>query len=176
MNEKVYVTVKGLHFNPEHPDMEEDVIEVINVGDTKFRYGQQIDKYSFREENERILAEGGTPAVARPMFQGITKAALAADSFISACSFQETTRVLTNAAIAGAVDNLHGLKENIIIGHRIPAGSGIRQYSNIKLSDDSTTDLDAKMKEILEQRMQEQREAEIAQANQPMIDSASDEE
>ncbi|MBS7242229.1 MAG: DNA-directed RNA polymerase subunit beta' [Treponema sp.] len=151
-------------------------VEVINVGDTKFRYGQQIDKYSFREENERILAEGGTPAVARPMFQGITKAALAADSFISACSFQETTRVLTNAAIAGAVDNLHGLKENIIIGHRIPAGSGIRQYSNIKLSDDSTTDLDAKMKEILEQRMQEQREAEIAQANQPMIDSASDEE
>ena len=109
------------------------------------------------------------------MFQGITKAALAADSFISACSFQETTRVLTNAAIAGSVDNLHGLKENIIIGHRIPAGTGIRQYNNVKLSDNSNADLDAKMKEILEQRMLEMKEAEEA-AVVPAMDSASDED
>lgn len=150
-------------------------VEIIKVGDTRFIYGQQVDKYTFREENDRVVAEGGQPAVACPMFQGITKAALAADSFISACSFQETTRVLTNAAIAGSVDNLHGLKENIIIGHRIPAGTGIRQYNNVKLSDDSNADLDAKMKEILEQRMLEMKEAEEA-AVVPAMDSASDED
>ncbi len=151
-------------------------VEVIDVGDTRFIYGQQVDKYIFREENERIIAEGGQPAVARPMFQGITKAALAADSFISACSFQETTRVLTNAAIEGKIDHLRGLKENIIIGHRIPAGSGIRQYNNVKLSDDSTTDLDAKMKEILEQRMLELREQEAMSGQNAIIDSSSDED
>lgn len=150
-------------------------VEIIKVGDTRFIYGQQVDKYTFREENDRVVAEGGQPAVACPMFQGITKAALAADSFISACSFQETTRVLTNAAIAGSVDNLHGLKENIIIGHRIPAGTGIRQYNNVKLSDNSNADLDAKMKEILEQRMLEMKEAEEA-AVVPAMDSASDED
>lgn len=150
-------------------------VEIISVGDTKFIFGQQVDKYSFREENERVIAEGGQPAIARPMFQGITKAALAADSFISACSFQETTRVLTNAAIAGSVDSLHGLKENIIIGHRIPAGTGIRQYNNVKLFDDSSADLDAKMKEILEQRMLEIKEAEEALAV-PAADISGDED
>ncbi|MBP3366398.1 MAG: DNA-directed RNA polymerase subunit beta' [Treponema sp.] len=150
-------------------------VEIISVGDTKFIFGQQVDKYSFREENERVIAEGGQPAIARPMFQGITKAALAADSFISACSFQETTRVLTNAAIAGSVDSLHGLKENIIIGHRIPAGTGIRQYNNVKLFDDSSADLDAKMKEILEQRMLEMKEAEEALAA-PVADISGDED
>ena len=127
-------------------------VEIVSVGDTKFIYGQSVDKYTFHEENERVIEEGGQPAIARPMFQGITKAALATDSFISASSFQETTRVLTNAAIAGSIDHLHGLKENVIIGHMIPAGSGMRQYHNVKLSDSSTADLDAKMEEILEQR------------------------
>ncbi|MBQ3687996.1 MAG: hypothetical protein II932_09195, partial [Treponema sp.] len=79
------------------------------------------------------------------------------DSFISAASFQETTRVLTNAAIAGSVDHLTGLKENVTIGHMIPAGTGMRQYHNIKLSDASTADLDAQMQEILEQRRQEEK-------------------
>ena len=130
-------------------------VEVISVGDTKFIFGQQVDKWHFHEENDRVVAEGGQPAIARPMFQGITKAALATDSFISASSFQETTRVLTNAAIAGSVDHLHGLKENVIIGHMIPAGTGMRNYHGIKLSDSSTADLDAQMEEILEQRRQE---------------------
>ncbi len=130
-------------------------VEIVFVGDTKFIFGQQIDKYSFHEENERVIAEGGQPAIARPMFQGITKAALATDSFISASSFQETTRVLTNAAIAGAVDNLHGLKENVIIGHMIPAGTGMRNYQHVKLFDKSASDLDARMEEILEMRRQE---------------------
>ncbi len=127
-------------------------VEVVKVGDTKFIYGQQVDKYVFREENERIMAGGGEPAVARPMFQGITKAALATDSFISASSFQETTKVLTNAAIAGETDCLRGLKENVIIGHMIPAGTGMRAYHNVKLFDSSNEDLDAKMDEILEIR------------------------
>ncbi|MBP5299450.1 MAG: DNA-directed RNA polymerase subunit beta', partial [Lachnospiraceae bacterium] len=127
-------------------------VEIVSVGNTRFRFGQQVDKYAFREENARIIADGGQPAIARPMFQGITKAALATDSFISASSFQETTRVLTNAAIAGAVDNLHGLKENVIIGHMIPAGSGMKQYQKIKLTDSSNVDLEEKMQEILEAR------------------------
>ncbi|MBR4005398.1 MAG: DNA-directed RNA polymerase subunit beta' [Treponema sp.] len=130
-------------------------VEVTKVGDTRFIYGQQVDKYAFHEENNRVIAQGGEPAIARPMFQGITKAALATDSFISASSFQETTKVLTNAAIAGAEDRLHGLKENVIIGHMIPAGTGMRQYHNVKLSDSSASDLDAKMEEILELRRQE---------------------
>ncbi|MBR4375231.1 MAG: DNA-directed RNA polymerase subunit beta' [Treponema sp.] len=134
-------------------------VEVVSVGDTKFIFGQQVDKFHFHEENARIIAEGGQPAVARPMFQGITKAALATDSFISASSFQETTRVLTNAAISGSTDNLHGLKENVIIGHMIPAGTGIRNYRDIKLFDSSNNDLDIKMQEILE-RQREERAAE----------------
>lgn len=150
-------------------------VEVITPGDTSFVYGEQIDKYAFREENERIIAEGGQPAIARPLFQGITKAALASDSFISASSFQETTRVLTNAAIAGSVDNLRGLKENIIVGHRIPAGTGIKYYNRIKLSDKSTEDLDARMKEILAQRELELKERE-AQAGIPSFDAAKGED
>ena len=139
-------------------------VEVVSVGDTRFIFGQQVDKYHFHEENRRVIAEGGQPAVARPMFQGITKAALATDSFISASSFQETTRVLTNAAISGSTDTLHGLKENVIIGHMIPAGTGIRDYRNVKLFDDSDRDLDVQMEEIL-QRRKEEKELEMAMAH-----------
>ena len=89
------------------------------------------------------------------MFQGITKAALATDSFISASSFQETTRVLTNAAIQGSTDPLHGLKENVIIGRMIPAGTGIRDYRDVKLFDTSDEDLDEQMEEILRKRQEE---------------------
>ena len=131
-------------------------VEVVAVGDTKFIYGQQVDKYKFHEENKRVIAAGGQPAVARPMYQGITKAALNVDSFISAASFQETTRVLTNAAISGASDGLHGIKENVAIGHMIPAGTGIRNYKNIKLFDGSDRDLDLQMEEILERRRLEE--------------------
>jgi DNA-directed RNA polymerase subunit beta' len=122
------------------------------VGDTKFIYGQMVDKYRFHEENNRVMAEGGQPAVARPMFQGITKASLNIDSFLSAASFQDTTRVLTNAAIAGSTDYLRGLKENIIIGHPIPAGTGMKRYRGVKLFDEDSQDLDQQMEEILAQR------------------------
>ncbi|MBN2810785.1 MAG: DNA-directed RNA polymerase subunit beta' [Spirochaetales bacterium] len=127
-------------------------VEIISVGDTRFIFGQQADKYKFHEENSRVMQEGGQPAIARPMFQGITKASLNVDSFISASSFQETTRVLTNAAISGASDNLRGLKENVIIGHLIPAGTGIKTYRNVKLFDKNNADLDLQMNEILERR------------------------
>jgi DNA-directed RNA polymerase subunit beta' len=127
-------------------------VEIVLVGDTKFIFGQMVDKYRFHEENNRVISEGGQPAVARPIFQGITKASLNIDSFLSAASFQETTRVLTNAAIAGSTDYLRGLKENIIIGHPIPAGTGMKRYRDVKLFDEDQQDLDVYMQEILEKR------------------------
>ncbi len=146
-------------------------VEVVSVGDTRFIFGQQVDKYHFHEENNRVIAEGGQPAVARPMFQGITKAALATDSFVSACSFQETTRVLTNAAISGATDMLHGLKENVIIGHMIPAGTGIRDYRDVKLFDDSDRDLDVQMNEIIQRRQEEKALETVLEDNSSDISS-----
>ncbi|GHU03775.1 DNA-directed RNA polymerase subunit beta' [Spirochaetia bacterium] len=127
-------------------------VEIKAVGDTRFIFGQLVDKYRFHEENDRVIGEGGQPAVACPVFQGITKASLNIDSFLSAASFQETTRVLTNAAIGGDTDHLRGLKENIIIGHPIPAGTGMKRYRGVKLFDEDQQDLDEYMQEILERR------------------------
>ncbi|MBL8968465.1 MAG: DNA-directed RNA polymerase subunit beta', partial [Spirochaetaceae bacterium] len=137
-------------------------VEIVAPGDTKFIYGQQIDKFKFHEENKRVIAEGGQPAVARPVLLGITRASLKIDSFFAAASFQETTRVLTDAAIAGATDALRGLKENVIIGHLIPAGTGMRQYRNIKLYDQENDDLDTFVNEILERRKREKELQPIA--------------
>jgi DNA-directed RNA polymerase subunit beta' len=108
-------------------------VKVEEVGDTEFLLDEQVDKFRFREENERAKAGGGKPAAGRPLLLGITKASLATDSFISAASFQETTRVLTEASIRGAVDHLRGLKENVIMGRLIPAGTGLEFYRNFKL-------------------------------------------
>ncbi len=108
-------------------------VKVEEVGDTSFLLDEQVDKFRFREENERAIQEGGRPATGRPLLLGITKASLSTDSFISAASFQETTRVLTEAAIAGKVDYLRGLKENVIVGRLIPAGTGFHHYRGIKL-------------------------------------------
>jgi len=109
-------------------------VKVEDVGDTSFLLEQQTDKFRFREENERVIANGGRPATGRPLLLGITKASLSTDSFISAASFQETTRVLTEASIQGAVDHLRGLKENVIVGRLIPAGTGMEYYRNVRLS------------------------------------------
>ena len=111
-------------------------VKVEDVGDTSFLLEQQIDKFRFREENEKAIANGGKPATGRPLLLGITKASLSTDSFISAASFQETTRVLTEASIQGAVDHLRGLKENVIVGRLIPAGTGMEYYRNVRLSED----------------------------------------
>ncbi len=108
-------------------------VKVEDVGDTEFLLDEQVDKFRFREENERVMARGGRPATGRPLLLGITKASLSTDSFISAASFQETTRVLTEAAIKGAVDHLRGLKENVIMGRLIPAGTGLERYRSFKL-------------------------------------------
>jgi len=133
-------------------------VEILQVGDTNFIFGQQIDKYKFHEENRKVMREGGQPAVGRPLLLGITRASLNIDSFLSAASFQETTRVLTNAAISGAVDSLRGLKENVVIGHPIPAGTGMRAYKGIKLYDENREDLDAHMQQIIEARAREREE------------------
>jgi DNA-directed RNA polymerase subunit beta' len=105
-------------------------VRIEDAGDTSFLIGEQVDRFAFVKENETVIAKGGKPATARPILLGITKASLTTDSFISAASFQETTRVLTEAAITGAVDDLVGLKENVIMGRLIPAGTGMTEYRN----------------------------------------------
>ncbi|MDR2150520.1 MAG: DNA-directed RNA polymerase subunit beta' [Spirochaetaceae bacterium] len=149
-------------------------VEVVAVGDTRFIYGQMVDKYQFHEENDRVIGEGGQPAVARPLFQGITKASLNIDSFLSAASFQETTRVLTNAAIANSVDYLRGLKENIIIGHPIPAGTGMKRYRSIKLFDENRNDLDIQMQAILEQQRAQETVAAPLPEEETLLEETED--
>ena len=108
-------------------------VKVREVGDTHFLVDDQVEKFVFEEENARVMKEGGKPAIGEPLFLGITKASLITDSFISAASFQETTKVLTQAAVAGKVDNLKGLKENVIMGRLIPAGTGLSKYKPLEL-------------------------------------------
>ncbi|HHW07868.1 MAG TPA: DNA-directed RNA polymerase subunit beta' [Clostridia bacterium] len=108
-------------------------VKVEDAGDTKLLPGSLIDAFEFEDENRRVMEEGGEPAVAKPVLLGITKASLATDSFLSAASFQETTRVLTEAAIKGKVDPLIGLKENVIIGKLIPAGTGMSRYRQLQV-------------------------------------------
>jgi DNA-directed RNA polymerase subunit beta' len=108
-------------------------VKVVEPGDTEFLEGENVDKLVFSEVNERARKKGGKPSTREPLLLGITKASLTTQSFISAASFQETTRVLTDAAIRGAKDDLLGLKENIIIGHLIPAGTGIYRYHDIEI-------------------------------------------
>jgi DNA-directed RNA polymerase subunit beta' len=127
-------------------------LEIIDVGDTDFIIGQQIDKFRFKKENERVVGLGGSPAVGKPVLLGITRAALNIESFLSAASFQETSRVLTNASIKGKVDYLRGLKENVIIGCLIPAGTGIRRYRNVELYRKEPGDME--MSEELKERVE----------------------
>ncbi|MCX7014091.1 MAG: DNA-directed RNA polymerase subunit beta' [Candidatus Sumerlaeota bacterium] len=127
--------LQGVNINDKHIEsiirqmLRKVVIE--EVGNTNFMYGQVVDKWSFLEENERTVAKGGEPAAARPKLLGLTKASLETDSFIAAASFQETTRVLTDAAVRGRVDKLLGLKENVIMGLLIPAGTGLPDYLDL---------------------------------------------
>jgi DNA-directed RNA polymerase subunit beta' len=108
-------------------------VRIKDAGDTCFLMGEQIEKWRFDEENARVEAENLRPATAEPLLLGITKASLSTDSFISAASFQETTKVLTEAAIAGKLDELKGLKENVIMGRLIPAGTGLAMYRNLHI-------------------------------------------
>ena len=143
-------------------------VEITNPGDTTFLVGEQTYADVFEEENAKVLANGGIPAKANPILLGITKASLQTKSFISAASFQETTRVLTEAAVAGKVDDLTGLKENVIVGRLIPAGTGsvLRNLKKVAAQND---------KEILAIREERQREKEAAQ-EAAALESASSEE
>ncbi|MFQ5543484.1 MAG: DNA-directed RNA polymerase subunit beta' [Nitrospiria bacterium] len=106
-------------------------VMIEDSGDTSFLLGAQVDKFLFAEENEKVMENGGRPAIGKPILLGITKAALATDSFVSAASFQETTRVLTEASVSGKMDELNGLKENVIVGRLIPAGTGPSTYREV---------------------------------------------
>ena len=108
-------------------------VRIKEPGNTRFLVDDQVERWEFETENQRVLAEGGVAAVGEPLMLGITKASLSTESFISAASFQETTKVLTQAAIEGKVDYLRGLKENVIMGRLIPAGTGISKYRSAKL-------------------------------------------
>jgi DNA-directed RNA polymerase subunit beta' len=111
-------------------------VRVIDVGDTGFLVDEHVEKYIFEEENDRVSSRGGRPAQGEPLLLGITKASLSTESFISASSFQETTKVLTEAAVCGKVDYLRGLKENVIMGRLIPAGTGLGAYKRLTLKID----------------------------------------
>jgi DNA-directed RNA polymerase subunit beta' len=108
-------------------------VSVTEVGDSNFLLGEHVERWRFEEENNKIIETGGKPATAEPLLLGITKASLSTESFISAASFQETTKVLSDAAVAGKVDYLKGLKENVIMGRLIPAGTGLPSYRNLDI-------------------------------------------
>ena len=110
-------------------------VRVEDSGDTDLLTGSLVDIFRFEEANRKAIMEGGTPAIAKRILLGITKASLATESFLSAASFQETTRVLTEAAIRGKIDPLIGLKENVILGKLIPAGTGMKRYKDIEIKD-----------------------------------------
>jgi DNA-directed RNA polymerase subunit beta' len=130
--------LQGVQINDKHIEViVRQMLKRVRVeagGDANFLVGEHVDKAVFLEENQRVMASGGTPATAKPLLLGITKASLSTDSFISAASFQETTKVLTEAAINGARDELRGLKENVIMGRLIPAGTGMRWYRETTIS------------------------------------------
>ena len=113
-------------------------VQIEDAGDTEMLPGELIDIFRFERENEAVIMNGGQPAIAKRKLLGITKASLATDSFLSAASFQETTRVLTEAAIKGKIDPLVGLKENVIIGKLIPAGIGLKRYKNVEVSENTS--------------------------------------
>lgn len=128
--------LQGVHINDKHIELIiRQMLKKVRIedsGNTDFLATQQVDKWKFQKENNRVIKKGGKPALATPLLLGITKASLTTESFISAASFQETTRVLTEAATSGKRDELFGLKENVIVGHLIPAGTGFETHREIE--------------------------------------------
>jgi DNA-directed RNA polymerase subunit beta' len=151
--------LQGVRINDKHIEvivrqmLQKVVVE--DPGDTRFLEGDIVSKAEFREENERTMREKGKPATFKPLLLGITKASLTTESFISAASFQETTRVLTEAAVQGKVDYLRGLKENVVMGHLIPAGTGLQKYGRVKIAEDVSEE------ELLEREFAEEELAEL---------------
>ena len=136
-------------------------VKIEEVGDSSFLLEEQTDRFRFNAENERVLMNGGRPAIGRSLLLGITKASLSTDSFISAASFQETTRVLTEASISGKVDTLRGLKENVIVGRLIPAGTGMEHYRNVGLSPELEAAAAQVQQEVASAIEAEERELEL---------------
>ncbi|WP_041605710.1 DNA-directed RNA polymerase subunit beta' [Halothermothrix orenii] len=126
-------------------------VRIIDPGDTDFLPGSLVDRLEFNEINHKMVDEGKQPATCKPELLGITKASLATDSFLSAASFQETTRVLTEASLEGKVDPLLGLKENVIIGQLIPAGTGMKYYRDISMLDDNGQPIPGSIDELVEE-------------------------
>jgi DNA-directed RNA polymerase subunit beta' len=163
--------LQGVGINDKHIEViVRQMLEKVRIedpGDTTFLEGEQVDKIRVKEQNERVVDKGGKPATFQPLLLGITKASLSTESFISAASFQETTRVLTEAAINGARDMLLGLKENVIIGHLIPAGTGVGRNRNIKvIAEEEIPELEEELEEGLEAETEpeEDAEEEVAEA------------
>src|SRR5213075_103815 len=123
-------------------------VKVEDIGDTEFLPEEVVDKFKFREENQKVIESGGRPAEGQAILLGITKASLSTDSLISAACFQETTRVLTEAAINGKVDYLRGLKENVIMGRLIPAGTGMEYYRNVKIAGEDVVEEEPLAQEV----------------------------
>jgi len=134
-------------------------VRITNPGDTDFLWGAQVTRQTFLRVNEEMMNEGRRPAEAQPALLGITKAALETDSFISAASFQDTTRVLTEAATMGRVDELRGFKENVILGHLIPGGTGFPMHRYLKLVPLTDPISDEEMEKLREE--QRKRHAEL---------------
>jgi DNA-directed RNA polymerase subunit beta' len=128
-------------------------VKIEDVGDTQFLIDETVDKFRFAEENEKVVLRGGRPATGRPLLLGITKASLSTDSFISAASFQETTRVLTEASISGRVDYLRGLKENVIMGRLIPAGTGLEHHRRVMIPEAQLAERPSELVELASEEL-----------------------
>jgi DNA-directed RNA polymerase subunit beta' len=142
-------------------------VRIVKSGDTRYLESDQVERSALLEQNDALEAEGKTPATFAPVLLGITKASLSTDSFISAASFQETTRVLTEASMQGKVDHLRGLKENVIVGRLIPAGTGLAHHEERRRRKQAKTKGDGEIEElaILEKLTEdtESAPAEVAQ-------------
>ena len=167
--QRVY-RLQGVEINDKHIEViVHQMLQKIRVeenGDSDFLPGTMVDTLDFEDKNEQLEKEGKTPAEGTQVLLGITKASLATNSFLSAASFQETTKVLTEAAIKGKVDSLIGMKENVIIGKPIPAGTGMKRYRNIKL------DSDERVNELLLEDEIFDEEAFAAEDDEEMTDAA----
>ena len=147
-------------------------VRVENNGDASFLPGTLVDVLDYEETNEKLVAEGKEPAEGKQVLLGITKAALATDSFLSAASFQETTKVLTEAAIKGKMDTLIGLKENVILGKLIPAGTGMKRYRNTLLDTDKKDSIvipEDAMAEVEEVAVEETVMDEVDEVTEEMV-------
>ena len=172
--QRVY-RLQGVEINDKHIEViVRQMLKKIRIednGDTEFLPGTLVDVLDFEEENERLIEEGKEPAEGKQVMLGITKASLATNSFLSAASFQETTRVLTDAAIKGKIDHLIGLKENIILGKLIPAGTGMNRYRNLKIHPNMN---DPEVAEIIEEQNRERQAWEEANKQKAAIEKEVD--